>query len=264
MRWSVRGIFWNFLADRNTTDAKILARAVVALHKDADRVGADFRFDFSGRRTDAALEFVADHSRPAADVAFFDSAGVCGINGVEGVLGFDVEAVDVVEPAVPSFCDDGERPPVAGGIGLAMSNTPLNDGVADDADAVRVGDHYGTFEKTGFFDPGRAGHFAVAIERPPSSKYGIHHGIYATGKNGRDAGSDRAIVDIALAFAGDERGVADGDPGNVGYGVERAGRAVKRNAQRARAGLGRRSFLSQDRRNCRERAKKNGESAKII
>src|SRR6267378_6204659 len=83
--------------------------------------------------------------------------------------------------------------------------------------------------------PSRAGHFAVAIERPPSSKYGIHHGIHATGKNGRDAGSDRAIADIALAFAGDERGVADGDAGNVGYGVKRAWRAVKRNAQSARA-----------------------------
>jgi len=70
--------------------AEIFARAIVALHKDADRVGADFRFDFSRRRTDAALEFVADHSRSAADVAFFDSTGVCGIDGVEGVLGFDV------------------------------------------------------------------------------------------------------------------------------------------------------------------------------
>jgi len=34
-----------------------------------------------------------------------------------------------------------------------MSNTPLNDGVADDADAVLLVIITGTFEKTGFVRP---------------------------------------------------------------------------------------------------------------
>ena len=40
-----------------------------------------------------------------------------------------------------------------------------------------------------------------------------------------------------FSFAGDQRGVADGDAGNIGDGVERAGRAVKGNAEITRARL---------------------------
>src|SRR5260370_9707181 len=118
-----------------------------------------------------------------------------------------------------------------------MSNTPLNDRVAHHADAVRIGDHHWAFEKTGFFDPGCAGPFAVAIERPRSLNSGIHHGIYATRENGRDASSDRALANITFAFAGDERGVTHSDAGNVGDGVQRAGRAIKRDAEIAGARL---------------------------
>src|SRR6266436_8333724 len=93
---------------------------------------------------------------------------MCGIDRVKSVLWFDVESVDVVEPAVPCLGDDGQRPPIARGIGLAVIDAPLNDSVAHDADAVRVGDHHGAFEEAGLFHPGGAGHFAVAVERPPA------------------------------------------------------------------------------------------------
>src|SRR6266850_1091743 len=55
--------------------------------------------------------------------------------------------------------------------------------------------------------------------------------------------------------------MADRDAGNIGDCVERARGAVKRNAKIACAGFGRGSLLSRGRRNCRERAKKNHESA---
>ena len=45
-------------------------------------------------------------------------------------------------------------------------------------------------------------------------------------------------ADLQFSFTGDERGVADGDAGDVGDGVERAGRAVKGNAEIAGARLG--------------------------
>src|SRR5260370_38677625 len=102
----VRGPFGNFPADRHASDAQIFARAIVALHKDADRVGADFRFDLSRRRSDAAFELVADHSRAAADVAFFDGAAMRGINGVQSVSGWEVTAVAILEPAIPCFRHD--------------------------------------------------------------------------------------------------------------------------------------------------------------
>jgi len=156
---------------------------------------------------------------------------------VEGMLGLHVEAVDVVEPAVPGFRDDRKGPPVAGGIGLAMRDAPLDDCVSYYTDAVRVGDHHRAFEEPGLFDPGGAGHFAIAVERPPAGENGIAHGIFAAWENGGDAGAHGAFTDLKLSFPGDERRVADGDAGNVGDGVEWTGRAVEGDAEIAGAGL---------------------------
>ena len=124
-----------------------------------------------------------------------------------------------------------------------MIDAPLNDRVANDADAVSVGDHHRAFEKSGFFDPGRAGHFAVAIVSEPAGENRIAHGFCAARKDRGDAGAHRAFADLQFAFAGDERGVADGYAGYVGDGVERAGRAVKRDAEIAGAWLGVNSSL---------------------
>ncbi len=160
------------------------------------------------------------------------------------MLGLHVKAVDVVEPAVPCFRHDGKRPPVAGGIGLAVRHSPLNDSVADDADAMRVGDHHGTFEEAGFLDPSRAGHFAVAVLREPAGENSAGHGIFAARKNCRDARADGTFTDLKLSFTGNQRGVADQNTSNVGDGVKRTGRAVKRDSEIAGAGLGGRFFLS--------------------
>src|SRR5690348_2915941 len=112
-----------------------------------------------------------------------------------------------------------------------MSDPPLNDGIANDADAVRVGDHDRAFEEAGFFDPSGAGHFTVAVERPPAGHDGVIHGIFAARENGGDASAYGAFADLEFAIAGDERGVADEDAGNVANGVQRAGSAVERDAE---------------------------------
>src|SRR6266550_6598659 len=191
----------NLLADRDPRDAKIFARAIVALHQDTDCVGADFRFDFSRRRADAALEFVADHSRPAADVAFFDGAVVCGIDRVERVFGFDVKSIDVIEPAIPRFRDDGQRPPITGWIGLAVRDAPLDDGIANNAHAVRVGEHDWPFKKAGFFDPRGTGHFAIAVQRPPAGENGIVHRVFSTRKYGGHSRSNWSLAYLKFSFA---------------------------------------------------------------
>src|SRR5712675_1222072 len=153
------------------------------------------------------------------------------------MLGLHVEAVDVVEPAVPGFGNNGQRPPVAGGIGLAVRDAPLDDRVAHHADAVRVGDHHRAFEEAGFFYPGGAGHFAIAVERPPAGKNRITHGILAARENRGDPGANGAFADLEFSLASNERGVADGDAGDVCDGIQRAWRSVERYAEITRAGF---------------------------
>jgi hypothetical protein len=234
---AVGRMFGNFFADGNAGDAELVAASVVALDEDADGIAASFGVEHARGGADAAFEFVADHARSAADVAFFDGAGASDVEGVEGVFGVNVESVDVVEPAVPGFGDDGQRPPVAFHIGRAVFNLPGDDGVADDADAVRVGDHDGAVEEAGIVDPGGAGHFAVAVEGEPGGEDGVVAGL-AAGMNGGDAGADRALADYELAAAGDEGGVADLDSFDICNGVVGAGGAVEGDAEIAGAGLG--------------------------
>src|SRR5207237_1390031 len=83
---------------------------------------------------------IADHSGAAADCAFFDIAVMSSVDGMESVFGLHVETIDVVEPAIPGFGNDRQRPPIAGRIGLAVSYAPLDDRIAYDSNAVGVGD----------------------------------------------------------------------------------------------------------------------------
>src|SRR5690348_16466675 len=89
------------------------------------------------------------------------------------VLGLYMEAVDVVQPSVPGFGDDRQRPPVALHVGMAVFYLPCDYGVADHADAVRIRDHHWAVEKAGIFYPGCARHLAVAIFSKPGGENGI-------------------------------------------------------------------------------------------
>src|SRR6185503_1931464 len=189
--------------------------------------------DFARRRAGAALEAVALHGRAAADVAFGHRSGLRAVERGEDVLRLDVKAVDVVEVAVVGFRDDRQQPRLR--VLLALDR-PLDRRVADDADAVRVGDEDRPLEKPGLFDPGRAGHLAVAVHREPAGEHLILRRLAAR-QDGGDAGTNRPAPDLQRPVAGDERGDADLDAGNVGNRVERPRRAVKRDAEIARAGL---------------------------
>jgi hypothetical protein len=161
---------------------------------------------------------------------------VSGVEGVPRVFGVDVESVDVVEIAVPGFGDDRERPPVAFHVRRAGLDLPGDDGIANDADAVGVGDHDGSVEESGVVNPGGAGHLAVAVEGEPGGEDGVV-GSFSARMDGSDAGADRAFADHELAAARDERGVADFDSFNVGDGVVGPGSAVEGDAEAAGAGF---------------------------
>ena len=124
-----------------------------------------------------------------------------------------------------------------------MGHAPLNDGITHHANAMRIRDHHRPFEKARFFHPGRAGHFAIAVERPPPGEDRIAHGIFSARKNRGDAGAHRTFSDLQLPFPKDERRVADGYSRNIGDGVERSRGAVEGNAKVAGARLRCRFFL---------------------
>src|SRR5205814_6734200 len=80
------------------------------------------------------------------------------------VFGFHVKTIDVIEPAIPSFGDDGQTPPVSGSVGRAVLNSPGDDSVTRDTDAMRVRNHDWSFQKPAFVYPRCAGHLAIAIQ----------------------------------------------------------------------------------------------------
>src|SRR5437868_5834949 len=96
-----------------------------------------------------------------------------GIQGMKRMLRLHVKSIYVVQIAIPGLGDNGQRPPIALLVRWAVLHAPCDDGVANHADAMRVGDHDGTVEKAGLFYPGRAGHFAIAVEGEPSGKYRV-------------------------------------------------------------------------------------------
>ena len=96
--------------------------------------------------------------------------------------------------------------------------------------AVGVCDHNGAVEKTGLFEPGGAGHFAIAVEREPGAEYGVER-IFAARKNGGNAGADWTFAYYEFAVAGDWRGVSDFYAADVGDGVVGAGSAIEWDAE---------------------------------
>jgi hypothetical protein len=143
------------------------------------------------------------------------------------VLGLHVEPVDVVEGAVPGLGDDRQRPGLER---LLVFDRPGDCRVADDTDAVGIGDEDGAFHEAPFLDPGGPGHLAVAILREPAGEDRVVR-FLAARQDRRHPGPDGVALD--------ERRVADLDTADVSDRVQRAGRPVEVDAEipRARARL---------------------------
>ena len=92
----------------------------------------------------------------------------------------------------------------------------------------------GSFEETALLQPGRAGHFAVAVEREPGAEHRIRVGLAAR-VHDRDTGAYRAFADYERTTAGDQRGVTDLYARHIGDGIERTRSAANGQAQLARA-----------------------------
>ena len=150
---------------------------------------------------------------------------------LEDVLGLHVKAVDVVQPAVPGLRHHRQRPPGAGGILGPVRDAPGDDRIAHHADAVGVGDHHRAFE-----EPDSSTQVVPVISPLPfSANQPAKEKRWMESRPARqdrgDPGAHRPLADHQLAAAGDERRVADEDAGDVGDGIQRAGRAVEGHAE---------------------------------
>ena len=149
----------------------------------------------------------------------------------ENVGLLDVESVDVVQKSVPGLGHHGQRPLVGdvdGGL-AGVLDAPFDIGIANGADAMCVSDQDRPVQPSGFFQPGGAGHFTVAVQREPSAEDG-RAGLLAVRPDGGNSSAHRMV-----AVARDERGVAHFESGDIGDGVQRTRRAFERNTQLAGA-----------------------------
>ena len=123
-------------------------------------------------------------------------------------------AEDIRKPSIPGFRHGRQHPfrhklrhplPVAG-----------NHGIAHHAHAVRIGQGDGSGKKPRLVHPVTPRKLAVAVLAEISRTHGVLHNII-TGHDHRHPGADDALH---RAFAvTDNGGMADPDPGHVGYGI---------------------------------------------
>src|SRR5579864_3329950 len=208
------GIERNLVAHRGAGDAEEVANAKIALDQHSNCIATKAFHELAGGCAGATLEFEADHSGTAAHVTLCDGSRVCVLHSRVCVFRLHVETIDVVQVAIPSFRNNWKRPPVLDWNRGSVFQLPVDNGVAHNAHAVRIGDHHGAVKKAGFLDPCGAGHLAVAVLGEPSCKYGIHGG-FASGENCCDTGTNRSDAHLQLSFAADQGAIPDLDSFDV-------------------------------------------------
>jgi hypothetical protein len=188
----------------------------------------------NGNRRDAraatALEAVTDHAG-AADAAFFDRTAARAVERGKHVFVAHVETVDVVQIAVERFAGNRQCP-------LAHRphprDEPLDRRIAYCAAGMRIRDRDRTIAAPTLFHPMAPGEFTVAVQTEISRPHTRGGARSTTRQDCSDAGADRAVTHYPLTRTADQRRVSDFDASDVGNRIERAGHAVKRNAERTR------------------------------
>ena len=218
-RWDLRQR--NLLADRDAVDPEQAAPAVVRLDQHADRPAADRRREPARRRPDPALELVADHAGPAADVALGDGAAAGRRQRSRDVLRAHVAAGDVVEPAVIGLARDRQAP-VEGARVAATPTTTTTRASRTVPTALVFVIPIGPLSS-----PPRGSTRARSARRCRSvvaapAKTGSAQVSPSCGTITVTPGAHRALADDERAVAVDERHVADADAGHVGDGVQRS------------------------------------------
>ena len=183
-------------------------------------------------RSYSALELVAHHAGPAADISLGDrrrlTAGGCeGIQRGVDVVVVHVSAEDVVEGAVVALADDGltedERQ-----LGPELAERPGDGRIANRADAVGVGGEQRSDDVPDLIDDMRTGQLADTVEIVSA---GVHRKAVGPGQDRGEAGADRPCTDLEWAITLDQRDVVNGHTGDVCDGIQRPRCAVERDTE---------------------------------
>ena len=213
------------LADRRAVDDERVAPRVVGLHQRAKGVALALDLEDPRRRAGAALEVVADHAGAAADVALGHRPALGGGQRREHVLGAHVLAADVVQAAVPGL--GHEREAVVAALlvlaqRLAHLDLALDEGVAHDAEAVRVGQGDRRREQTALAYVLEAREVARSVERVRAREQRLDGDLAVVRDDDGDARADRALAASQRpGVALDQGGDADPHAGDVGDRVQR-------------------------------------------
>ena len=212
MQFVAQVVLAEFLADWGAGDGEDAAE--IGLHKDTDGVSAEIGREVARGGADAAFPAEGDRAGACADGAFFCRAALGVFYGGEDVVGGDVAAADVAEVSVIGFADyrvDGQHIFVTG-----KGEHVGDQGVSYARDAGGGSQQDGRFDVAEFLYLRGAREFSETV----ADEYGAgdFFAIEITGvrEDGGHAGADVVSTDYG--------GVSDLDAGDVGDGVERAGR----------------------------------------
>ena len=134
-------------------------------------------------------------------------------------------ALNVVQPSIVAFSDD-RRQRIVGNANLRITRDhPVHDPVGDSRHVQRIGEGDGIFEKTGFADPGKAGHLTGSIEHERTGRHFLMPDVIS-GDDHCHAGAYRTMARHERPIAGHKRGLSNFDPCNIGDGVLRSGRIL--------------------------------------
>ena len=209
--------FLDLAAHMAAVDHQIAGGTEIAHHQRAHGIILPVQRDDAGGRADAALEAQAAHACSGADGALGKLLGGVG-NGVKNVLLGDVEAADIVEPAVVALAD--QRVDRAGG---AADILVLRQHIADQrsggrADAEGVGHDDGGLDGAKLFHLHQTHALAEAVDHGG----GCHDLVPEQVARMRQNGGDARIHVLAVTH-GD---VPHLDPRDVGDQIAFAGSSL--------------------------------------
>src|SRR5689334_8412395 len=104
------------LSNWHACQRELVSSPKVRLHERTHCPAAESFRQFAGGCACPTFELITKHTGPTPNIAFFDRAGLCGIQRAEHMLFFYMESIQIIQPAVRSLCHHRAGPALIQGI----------------------------------------------------------------------------------------------------------------------------------------------------